>query len=826
MVVAIGDTSRGAARPGIALATLTAVLFVTFLDTTVVSVALADIRSELSTDVALLQWVVNAYTLVFASLMLAAGSLGDRWGRKKVMIAGLAIFCAGSVISALATSVPTLIAGRAVMGLGAAASEPGTLSILRQVFPDPRARAKALGVWAAVSGLALAAGPVLGGVLVDAYGWRSIFWLNLIVGGVVLAVALRYVPESADPQPGPIDWAGSLLGAVALGTVIYAAISGENRGYGAPSVVTLFILGGLAVLGFVAVETRVRNPVFDFRYLRLPSVRSALSVAFAIYFGVFSIFFFTALYLQVMIHYSAARTAAVFAPMAVAIMVGSLAAGFWVARTDARTPMIAGCVVSAAGILLTRNSLEGVVGFTPLAAALAVAGLGFGVAVVPLTSAVLSSVPGAHSGMAAAATNTMRQVGAAVGVAVLGSLVNAFLIADLKKRLTELGLPTELQPTAIDAVERGRIPSGVDLGTMLKYAAKVPDVLKTGTSAFHHGLDVALLVSALVILAAAVPAALTLRDTGESGQWRQELPAAMGAFVMATGILSVGLDMGGFDTLSMAALVLAAVVWVVLAGDLTSRLLHRSWEAVADTPAALTAVAATTVLGTRTSLLGWDFAATVLLVFVAVVWPVAITLVLRHWNRRMPGAVFLVCVATEGLAVLGITLAQGGVGDRPAVAALALFLLGLLLYVAAFAHFDITEIWRGAGDQWVMTGAPAISALAASKLYGWQGWPVFLHHGLRTLTLALVGLNLSLYVVLVVAEVVRFRPNYDVRRWATVFPLGMTSVALMSTGGELSLSWARMLGRILLVVAGVVWLLVAAELAATRRPGRPEPASV
>lgn len=501
--MAIGDTSRGAARPGIALATVTAVLFVTFLDTTVVSVALADIRSDLSTDVQLLQWVVNAYTLVFASLMLAAGSLGDRWGRKRVMVIGLVIFCAGSVISALATSVPVLILGRAVMGVGAAASEPGTLSVLRQVFPDARTRAKALGVWAAVSGLALAAGPVLGGALVGAWGWRSIFWFNLIIGVVVLGAALRYVPESADPQPGQMDWLGSLLGAIFLGAVIFAAITGEDRGYDAPSVIALFVVGAVALVAFLIVETRVRNPVFDFRYLRLPPVRSALVVAFAVYFGVFSIFFFTALYLQVMIHYSAERTAAVFVPMAVAIVAGSLAAGFWVARSGARTPMIVGCVLGAGGILLTRHSLNGAVDFTPLAITLAVAGLGFGIAVVPLTSAVLTGVPAEHSGMAAAATNTMRQVGAAVGVAVLGSLVNGFLTADLRTRMTELGLPDNLQPIAIDAVERGRIPTGVDLATALKYAPHVNEVLQTATVAFHHGLDVALLVSAVMILAAA-----------------------------------------------------------------------------------------------------------------------------------------------------------------------------------------------------------------------------------------------------------------------------------------------------------------------------------
>ncbi|MCU1648104.1 MAG: transporter [Nocardia sp.] len=497
-----------AARPGIALAAVTAVLFVTFLDTTVVSVALGDIRRELDTDVMLLQWVVNAYTLVFASLMLAGGSLGDRWGRKRVMIAGLAIFCAGSVIAALAASVPVLIAGRAIMGLGAAASEPGTLSVLRHIFPDDRARAKALGVWAAVSGLALAAGPVLGGVLVHAYGWRSIFWFNLVIGAVALAAALWSVPESADARPGPLDRAGILLGATFLGSVIYAATTGEDRGYAAPSVIALFVLGAIALAGFVVVEARARAPIFDFRYLRLPAVRGALVVAFAVYFGIFSIFFLTALYLQVMQSYSGARTAAVFAPMAVAIIVGSLGAGFWVAHRGARTPMIIGCVLGAAGILLTRQALAGPLHDLPLAGAMAVAGFGFGIAVVPLTSAVMSGVPAEHSGMAAAMTNTMRQVGSAAGVAVLGALVNSFLASEMKARMTELGLPGPLQPAVVDAVERGRIPEGADLSPYLKYLSKVSEVLDTGKAAFHHGLDVALLVSALMILAAAAFAAL------------------------------------------------------------------------------------------------------------------------------------------------------------------------------------------------------------------------------------------------------------------------------------------------------------------------------
>ncbi|MGW5383331.1 MFS transporter [Nocardia sp. NPDC003963] len=500
-------------RPGVALAAVTAVVFVTFLDTTVVSVALGAIRSDLKTDVISLQWVVNGYTLVFACLMLTGGSLGDRWGRKRVMIVGLVIFCAGSVVSALAAGVSALIVGRAIMGVGAAASEPGTLSLLRHIYPREQTRAKALGVWAAASGLALAAGPVLGGVLVHAYGWRSIFWFNLVIGAVALVAALWSVPESADPRPEPIDWAGALLGAAFLGAVIYAATRGEEVGYTAPSVIALFVLGVIALVGFVTVERRSGAPILDFRYLRLPTVRSALVVAFAVYFGIFSIFFFTALYLQVMQSYSGAHTASVFAPMAVAITIGSLVAGYWVARRGARVPMIIGCVVGAGGILLTRLALAGEVRDLPLACAMAVAGAGFGVAVVPLTSAVMSGVPREHSGMAGAVTNTMRQVGAAFGVAVLGALVNSLLTADLEQRMTELGLPPELQPGAVEAVERGGIPPGLDISPYFPYLGKLNEVIETGKTAFHHGLDVALLVSAVMILAAA---AFTTLDTAVS----------------------------------------------------------------------------------------------------------------------------------------------------------------------------------------------------------------------------------------------------------------------------------------------------------------------
>ena len=213
----------GSPAQAVALATLCAVLFLTFLDNTIVSVGLANVQSDLHAGVTSLQWVVNGYALTFASFMLAAGMLGDILGRKRIMLAGVAIFCAGSVVAALASNVDWLIAGRVIMGVGAAASEPGTLSIIRHVYPDRETRADALGVWAAVSGLALALGPVIGGALVGFSSWRAIFWFNLGFGVVAFVLAAVFVPESSDRQGRSIDVAGFVLRRGVLGVHVVRA---------------------------------------------------------------------------------------------------------------------------------------------------------------------------------------------------------------------------------------------------------------------------------------------------------------------------------------------------------------------------------------------------------------------------------------------------------------------------------------------------------------------------------------------------------------------------------------------------------------------------
>ena len=286
------------------------------------SVALYDLQQTLHTTIAQLQWIINGYALLFAALMLAFGTLGDRLGRRKVMVAGLAVFVVGSIIGALAPNTPLLIAGRCVMGVGAAACEPGTLSILRHVYPERRDRARALGIWAAVAGLALAMGPVIGGILVGLGGWPAILWFNVAAGALAFAAAIRFIPESADPEVGRFDWAGFILGPIALGTIVFAIIVGEGHaGYTAPHVLALFAIGAVTLALFIFVETRVKAPMVRMQYMGKPAFGGSLAVAFATYFGVFSIFFLTALYLQVVLGYTAYRTAALFVPMALGMIV-------------------------------------------------------------------------------------------------------------------------------------------------------------------------------------------------------------------------------------------------------------------------------------------------------------------------------------------------------------------------------------------------------------------------------------------------------------------------------------------------------------------------
>jgi EmrB/QacA subfamily drug resistance transporter len=508
----IKEGGLGSRAQSAALATLCIVLFLTFLDNTVVSVGLADVQSSLHAGITSLQWVVNGYALTFAAFMLAGGTLGDLLGRKKVMLAGVAVFCAGSVVAALATNVDMLIGGRVIMGLGAAASEPGTLSIIRHVYPDRRTRADALGVWAAVSGLALALGPVIGGVLVGLWSWHAIFWFNLLFGAVAFVMALLFVPETSDRGRGRIDWIGIVLGALALAAVSFGIIQGEQSGY-----LTWWIdlcFAAALVLGalFVFAEHKVRVPVLDFSLFRKAPFSGSVFVAFAAYFGTFSIFFFTALYIDVVVNASAYQTAVTFLPMAAGLIVASILTGPWVARQGPRIPMTTGCVLAAVGIGVATHLISPQVSLPTLGWALTIAGVGFGVLLVPVTSTSLAVVRPEHSGMAASVTNTSREMGAVFGVAVLGSIVNSKLTGQLAARLKALGIPPNLQSLVIHAVDGGGggLNSGVahsaEHSKNPSVATLANKVVNAAYQAFGSGLHVALEISAVLLIIGAVVA--------------------------------------------------------------------------------------------------------------------------------------------------------------------------------------------------------------------------------------------------------------------------------------------------------------------------------
>jgi EmrB/QacA subfamily drug resistance transporter len=494
-----------------ALAAVCAILFLTFLDNTIVSVALADVQTSLSSSVSGLQWIVDGYMLAFAALMLTGGTLGDLLGRKRVMLAGVAVFCAGSVVAAVAPDTSTLIAGRIVMGVGAAASEPGTLSLIRHIYPEREERAVALGVWAAVSGLALALGPVLGGVLVAGPGWRWIFWFGLGFGAVALAVAAVTLTESRDPEGRKLDVQGLAVGAGAIVAATFAVIEGENRGYGTWWIVFLFAAAAALAVVFVLVERRVPDPVLKLEFLRDPTFTAANVVAFATNLSVFSVFFFTALYLQLITNFSGNQIALVFTSLAVAMIVAGPIAGRWAARVGPRVPMVLGCALAGLGLFLVDWKLTATTSVAALSWPLAIAGLGFGIALVTMTAAVLTLVPPEQSGMAASTVNTSRELGGVFGVAVLGAVVNAQLTSGLTEKLVKLGIPLQFRQIVVRIVTTGGSTNPADYPIAKGNGNIVARVLLAAEGAAGHGVHLSLRIAGAIVLAAAVVAAFAAR---------------------------------------------------------------------------------------------------------------------------------------------------------------------------------------------------------------------------------------------------------------------------------------------------------------------------
>lgn len=417
----------GRRQRAVVLAICSMSLFITSVDGTILNVALPSIERQFHVGVTALQWVVDAYLLVLASLLMLAGSVADRIGRRRVFTTGLLVFSAGSLLCSLAPGISTLAAFRMAQALGGCMLAPVSLSIVRQVYTDPVERARALGFWSAVFGLGVAAGPLLGGMLVTGIGWRSVFWVNVPIGLVVWWLAQHHVPESRAATARRLDPVGQVVVIVLLGTLTYAIIEGPTAGWGSPTILGAFVAAATAAAVLVGVERRVPEPLLELRFFRSPPFSAASLVAVASFMVLAGFLFVNTLYLQQVRGDSALVAGLSLLPASVVIAGCAPLAGRLVARFGPRVPMVAAglCLAGGAAVLL---QLRPGTPYGVLAVSYVVLGLGFGLINPPITNTAVSGMPPDQAGVASAIASTSRQVGNVLGVAVMGSLVTGHAI--------------------------------------------------------------------------------------------------------------------------------------------------------------------------------------------------------------------------------------------------------------------------------------------------------------------------------------------------------------------------------------------------------------
>lgn len=396
--------------------------FMLQLDTTIVNVALPSIARSLHASTGGLQWVVDAYILALASLLLSSGRIGDRSGHKRVYLVGLALFALGSGLCALASTTGELVCFRVLQGVGAAIELPATLALITSTFPGTRERGRAVGLWAGAGGLSLVLGPVLGGVLLRWLAWPAVFLVNLPVAAVAGTLVLTAVPKDHDARAGRVDLPGQALAAASLGMLAAAAIQGGRQGF-SEAVPILLLLGGLLVLvAFLAVEHRRNEPMLPLGYFRSGTYAVANVAGLIMGFVMFSILFIFALYFQQVAGYSPLQGGLSFIPLCGAFAATGPLIGRYVHRTGHWPPMAAGLALIALGaLLLSRVDLN--TGYSAIWPAFAIVGVGYGITSTPMATAVLGAVPPDRAGMASSTMNTARQIGGVFGVAILGSLL-------------------------------------------------------------------------------------------------------------------------------------------------------------------------------------------------------------------------------------------------------------------------------------------------------------------------------------------------------------------------------------------------------------------
>jgi EmrB/QacA subfamily drug resistance transporter len=472
-------------------------LMVIGIDNTILNVAIPTLAKPtsaggLGASASELQWIVDAYTIVFAGLLLTSGSLGDRFGRYRALTIGLVIFGVGSAASAFAPSATVLIGTRALMGIGASAIMPATLSILTNVFHNPRERAKAIGVWAGVSAIGIAIGPIAGGVLLQHFWWGSVFLVNVPVVGIALVAGYLLVPDSRDPAAGRLDPLGSVLSIVGLAVLLWAIIEGPSNGWGSTSVLAGFAVGGAVIAGFFVWELRSANPMLDVRFFENPRFSAASGAITLAFLALFGTIFLLTQYTQQVLGYSTVEAGAVFLPQSIVLMIFAPLSTRWVRQFGNKAVVATGLFVLAVSLALMATFQTDSPGVLVIAIT-ALSALGMAHVVAPATESIMGSLPRAKAGVGSAMNDTTRQVGGAVGVALLGSI-----------------LASAFRPHVRDLL-RGQVPGSLlgrvedSLGSALGVARDVPAarpyatrIVSAAQTSFVNGMHAAVLVAAAI----------------------------------------------------------------------------------------------------------------------------------------------------------------------------------------------------------------------------------------------------------------------------------------------------------------------------------------
>ncbi|HEX8065130.1 MAG TPA: MFS transporter [Thermoleophilaceae bacterium] len=484
------------------LAAMCFALFMVMLDNTVVNVALPSIQRDLHASLSALEWTVNAYTLVFAVLLVTGGRLGDLFGRRRMFLFGVVVFALSSATIGLAPTQTWLVASRATQGIGAAFMMPGTLSIISNTFP-PEERGRAIGTWAGVSALALAFGPVVGGALAEHVSWRAIFFLNLPVAAGAIAMTLFAARESYDRTvERAIDYRGIATLSIGLATLVLALVEGNRWGWGSPAIVALLATAAVGLASFALVELRGPNPMVELSYFRSRSFLGANAVAFVLSFSMLAMFFFMALYMQNILGYGPLEAGVRFLPSTIVIMFTAPIAGRLADRIGPRPLMAIGLALTATALYLqSRVTVDTT--YSDILWSFSIMGLGIGLTMSPMSTAAMNAVSADKAGAASGILSTFRMVGGTFGVAAIGALFQSLAYDRVDATATTLHLSGSMRDELADNVGSGRLDAifhDLDPATAERLAAGMRE-------AFVHALSGALTLSASV---AAIGAVLAL----------------------------------------------------------------------------------------------------------------------------------------------------------------------------------------------------------------------------------------------------------------------------------------------------------------------------